>query len=136
MMGPERAVSFYRSDVMQSDVVSASYYGEGEPGAARATYTQTITAVPTKSVTTVTYRKYVRPSDTETEEVYLKSMDPVITSKTSIGVPPHGYNYYTEKPNIPIRDFRASMWKTNYYVAKFYKDEKNDKALYGYNAGY
>src|SRR4030095_3121896 len=75
-------------------------------------------------------RKYVRPSDTDVEETYLEPMVPVITSKQSIGVAPNGFKYFTRKSNIPIRDFRADMWKSNYYLAQYYKSGSNDDARY------
>ena len=68
----------------------------------------------------VIYRNYVRPSDRETAEEfnYLRPMTtPYISTNTSIGVAPYGFNYYTEKPPNyhPIRDYRADYWKNKYY---------------------
>jgi hypothetical protein len=79
----------------------------------------------------VTYRNYVRPSDREDEQVnYLEPMVPVVTTSvatsTSIGVAPHGFNYYSgKKINTPIRDFRADFW-----LKKYYRDEVHNHASY------
>ncbi|MCI0449350.1 MAG: hypothetical protein L0Y79_06135 [Chlorobi bacterium] len=56
------------------------------------------------------------------EESYFADMTPPVSSKTSIGVPPHGYKYYVEKPSSyrPIRDFRVSLWLSNQYAADDY----------------
>ena len=74
-------------------------------------------AVVSSSRKTVKYRKYIRPSREESE-VFLAPMDPpVISSKTSIGVPPFGYKYYTKNTNAPLRDFRADIWLTHQYTS-------------------
>ncbi len=68
------------------------------------------------------------------EENYLVDMIPVITSSTSIGVPPHGYNYSIDKSsNIPIRDFRADYWQTKYYRDEFHNQDSYSKAYSYYN---
>ncbi|MBZ0202616.1 MAG: hypothetical protein IT281_00730 [Ignavibacteria bacterium] len=70
----------------------------------------------------------------EVEENYLVDITPVITSSTSIGVPPHGYNYYIDKSrNVPIRDFRADFRQTKYYRDEFHNQDSYSKAYNYYN---
>ncbi len=127
-----------------------SVYNESLPGVGRTTYYNSFDNGPARayavSHTTysgsgetgsvpvfVTYRQYVRPGDVEriTSETYLAPMDiPVISEKTSIGVPPFGYKYYTKNTRSPIRDFRTDIWETKTYSAASEKQVLYDE-VYG-----
>ena len=101
-----------------------------------ASQAESVTPAVSTNSDMVHYRNYVRPSERENnfrESPYLHSMSPVITSATGTGVPPFGYNYYTEnKIQVPIRDFRAEYWKHKYYRDEFHNQASYSKT-YKYN---
>jgi len=128
----------------RSGIMSASY-NEGLPGVGKTTYYRSFDdnserahAVYSHNVDEtsgvpafVTHRKYVRPSDVEKQEVYLAPMEPpVITQRTSIGVPPYGYKYHTKNTKAPIRDFRTDIWLTKKYTSASEKHILYDE-MYG-----